>query len=424
MDIFKYHKNCRSGKIEVIPTKPLKSIEDLSNAYTPGVGKISLEISKFPEKVYDFTDKGNLVGIITNGTAVLGFGDIGNNAAKPVMEGKSVLFKVFADIDAFDIEINLNSVEALVETISAISPTFGGINLEDIKAPECFEVEKRLKEKLDIPVMHDDQWGTATVILAGLWNALLISKKKISDVKIVINGAGSAALATAKLLKIAGAKNVFVLDSKGLLSKERDDLSKYKREFAVDYPPAKLSSIIKDADVFIGLSIGNILTEEDLKKMAKNPIIFALANPIPEIYPDLAKKIRSDGILATGRSDFNNQINNLLSFPYIFRGSLDVRAKNISIDMLISASKAIAEIARMEVPDSIKKIYREELEFGKEYIVPKPFDRRLLLNVPVSVAKKAVEEGLAKIPIDEEKYRKILEKRLERIEKINPLCKL
>lgn len=423
MDIFNYHSDCRKGKIEILPSKRLNTVKDLSVAYTPGVGKVSEEIHENPEKVYEYTSIGNLIAIITNGTAVLGLGDIGNKAAKPVMEGKSVLFKLFADVDAIDIEVEDKEPESFVRTVKSIAVTFGGINLEDIKAPECFQIEESLKNQLDIPVMHDDQWGTATVILAGLWNALYLVNKKISDVKIVINGAGSSALATAQLLKKAGAKNIYVLDSKGLISNYRTDLNPYKQKVAVDEPVKQLDEVIKGADVFIGLSVGNILKEENLKNMSEHPIIFALANPIPEIYPDLALKIRKDGILATGRSDFHNQINNLISFPYIFRAALDTRAK-INMDMLISASKAISEIAKLPVPDYITQIYGEKFEFGKEYIIPKPFDRRLLLNVPVEIAKTAIEARTAKINIELQTYPKELEKRLERIEKINPICSL
>ncbi|WP_457625638.1 malic enzyme-like NAD(P)-binding protein [Persephonella sp.] len=424
MGIFDYHRLCREGKIEVVPTKPVKSVEDLSVSYTPGVGDVAEKIKENPDLVYDYTTKGNLVAVVTNGTAVLGLGNTGVYASKPVMEGKAVLFKIFADIDVFDIEINEKSPEKLVEIISAVSPTFGGINLEDIKAPDCFIVERALKERVDIPVMHDDQWGTATVILAGLFNALYIAGKNLQDVKIVINGAGSSALATAKLLRKAGAQNIFILDSKGLLSQKREDLSEYKREFAVDMPVYKLDRVIEDADVFIGLSVGNTLKENHLLKMSKNPVVFALANPIPEIYPDLAKKIREDGILATGRSDFKNQINNVLSFPYLFRGALDVRAKEINTEMLVSAAEKIAQIARKEVPDYLRDIYQEKFSFGKEYIIPKPFDRRLLLEVPVAVAETAVKTGTTRKEFDAEIYRENLRKRMERIEKIFPYCSL
>ncbi|SNZ07910.1 malate dehydrogenase (oxaloacetate-decarboxylating)(NADP+) [Persephonella hydrogeniphila] len=424
MGIFDYHRLCREGKIEVVPTKPVKSVEDLSVSYTPGVGSVAEKIKENNELVYDYTAKGNLVAVITNGTAVLGLGDAGVFASKPVMEGKAVLFKIFADIDVFDIEINEKSPERLAEIISSISPTFGGINLEDIKAPECFVVEKELKKKVEIPVMHDDQWGTATVILAGLYNALYIAGKDLNRVKIVINGAGSSALATAKLLKEVGAQNIFILDSKGLLSREREDLNEFKREFAVDMPVCTLDKVIEDADVFIGLSVGNTLKKKHLLKMSKNPIVFALANPIPEIYPDLAEKIRKDGILATGRSDFKNQINNVLSFPYIFRGALDVRAKDINFHMLKAAAEKIAEIARKKVLDYLKDIYHEEFSFGKDYIIPKPFDRRLLLEVPVAVAEIAVKTGVSQREIDVDTYRKNLKTRLERINKIFPYCSL
>ena len=412
-EIKEYHSSFPTGKIKVVPSKKI-DIETLKIAYTPGVGKICEVIRESPEEIYSYTSKGNLIGIITNGTAVLGYGNIGVCGAKPVMEGKSVLFKVFADIDAFDIEIDEKDSDIFISIVRAISSTFGGINLEDIKAPDCFYIEKNLKEKLNIPVMHDDQWGTAVVVLAGIKNALLLAGKDIGNSKIVINGAGAAAIATGKLLKRAGAKKIYMLDSKGLITKDRKDISIYKEEFSVNWKgKVSLEHMIKESDIFIGLSKGNILTESMVLSMKKNPIIFALANPEPEILPEVAKSIREDVILATGRSDYPNQINNVLAFPYIFRGALDVRAKRINTEMLLEAANRISEIAREETPNLLCEMYGTELTFGKEYFIPKPFDRRLFTEVSLSVAKAALESGVAGICFSIDEYKKELLRRLE-----------
>ncbi len=409
------HEKPYPGKISVVPSKKV-DLKTLNLAYTPGVGKICEILREKPEDVYRYTSKGNLVGIVTNGTAVLGYGDIGTYGAKPVMEGKSVLFKVFADIDAFDIEVKEKNPEKFVETVKSISDTFGAINLEDIKAPDCFKIEKNLKNSIDIPVMHDDQWGTAVVVLAGLKNALFIAGKDIENSKIVINGAGAAAIATGKLLKEAGAKKIFMLDSKGLITEDRKDLSVYKRVFAVNwYDRRDLEYVIKGADVFIGLSKGRILNENMVLSMAENPIIFALANPEPEILPELARSIREDVIIATGRSDYPNQVNNALSFPYIFRGALDTIAKDINFPMLISASVEISNIARLEVPRYIKEMYNSELSFGRDYFIPKPFDRRLFTKVSFAVARSSLKTGVARRNIDLKTYKTELEERANRL---------
>ncbi len=393
-EALKYHLN---GKLEIKPTKPFYTQRDLSLAYTPGVGYPCLEIQKNPQTAYDYTAKGNLVAIISNGTAVLGLGNIGALASKPVMEGKSILFKKFADINAFDIEIEETDINKFCEIVKAISSTFGGINLEDIKAPECFEIETRLKKEVDIPVMHDDQHGTAIVSSAALLNALELTGKNIQDVKIVISGAGASAIACGKLYKKLGAKNIVMCDSKGVIRKNRTDLSKYKREFAVDTTDETLSDALYGADVFIGLSRPKILSKEMLEVMNKNPIIFALSNPVPEILPEEVYEIRKDAVIATGRSDYPNQINNVMAFPFIFRGALDVRARDINDDMVVSCVKAIANLAKEDVPDYIKEIYNEDLKFGKDYIIPKPFDKRLFWEVSSSVAESAINSGTARI---------------------------
>ncbi|MBN2272789.1 MAG: NADP-dependent malic enzyme [Bacteroidales bacterium] len=401
-EALRYHSCGRPGKIEVIPTKPYNTQYDLSMAYTPGVAEPCLEIQKNNDDAYIYTAKCNLVAVISNGTAVLGLGDIGALAGKPVMEGKGLLFKVFADVDVFDIEVNEKSVDKLIATIEAISPTFGGINLEDIKAPECFEVEERLKQKLDIPVFHDDQHGTAIISGAGLLNALEIIEKKINEIKVVINGAGAAAISCAKLYKNLGVKadNIYMLDSKGLITAKRTDLNKHKQEFARDVSINTLAEVLKGADVFLGLSVGNILTPDMLKTMAPNPIVFAMANPVPEIAYDEAIKVRPDIIMATGRSDYPNQINNVLGFPFIFRGALDVRAKTINEEMKLAAVHALAKLAKEDVPEAVNVAYKvHNLSFGKEYIIPKPLDPRLITNVAPAVAKAAMETGVARIPI-------------------------
>jgi malate dehydrogenase (oxaloacetate-decarboxylating)(NADP+) len=411
-----YHSKGRPGKIEVVPTKEAKTQRDLSLAYSPGVAEPCKEIAAHKEDVYKYTAKGNLVGVISNGTAVLGLGDIGPEASKPVMEGKGVLFKIFADIDVFDIEINEKDPEKFIQIVRALEPTFGGINLEDIKAPECFAIEKALREQLSIPVMHDDQHGTAIISAAALLNALLVQKKKIEKVCFVINGAGAAAMACIQLYVSLGARpeNFQVFDIKGALSRDRDDLEDFKKPFANAKPGTTLDVAMKNADVFVGLSVGNVVTANMVKSMAKNPIVFAMANPDPEISWDEAKGARKDLIMATGRSDYPNQVNNVLGFPYIFRGALDVRATGINEAMKLAAVKALAELAQSPVPDIVTLAYNTKtITFGQEYIIPKPLDPRLLATVAPAVAKAAIETGLAQQPItDWDAYRTELNKRL------------
>ncbi len=398
-----YHSKGRPGKIEVIPTKSTKTQRDLSLAYSPGVAVPCLEINENPEAVYQYTAKGNLVGVISNGTAVLGLGDIGPEAGKPVMEGKGVLFKIFADIDVFDIEINEKDPEKFVEIVAALEPTFGGINLEDIKAPECFYIEQKLKERLKIPVMHDDQHGTAIISAAALINALEIQKKKIDRIKFVVNGAGAAAMACVQLYESVGARasNFVMFDRKGAIHAGREGLDETKKRFAQTKNSSQtLEDAMKDADVFIGLSVGNVVTAEMVKSMAKNPIVFAMANPDPEITYDKAIAARKDVIMATGRSDYPNQVNNVLGFPYIFRGALDVRATQINEAMKLAAVKALAELAKLPVPDIVTMAYSEKnIIFGANYIIPKPLDNRLLSVVAPAVAKAAMESGVARQPI-------------------------
>lgn len=411
-----YHSKGRPGKIEVIPTKEAKTQRDLSLAYSPGVAEPCLEIAANVEDVYKYTAKGNLVGVISNGTAVLGLGNIGPEAGKPVMEGKGVLFKIFADIDVFDIEINETDPEKFVQIVKALEPTFGGINLEDIKAPECFYIEQKLKELLKIPIMHDDQHGTAIISAAALLNAVEIQKKKIDKIRIVVNGAGAAAISCTKLYISLGAKkeNIKVYDSKGLINADRTDLDEMKKEFISTSKATTLAEGMKDADVFIGLSKGNILSQAMVKSMAKNPIIFAMANPDPEITYEDATAARPDLIMATGRSDYPNQVNNVLGFPYIFRGALDVRATTINEEMKLAAVKALAELAKTPVPDIVNMAYNEQtISFGPTYIIPKPVDPRLLATVAPAVAKAAIASGVAKYPItDWEAYEVELNKRL------------
>ncbi|GHA24282.1 malic enzyme [Salinimicrobium marinum] len=420
-----YHAKPYPGKIQVVPTKKYSTQRDLSLAYSPGVAEPCLEIEKNKENVYKYTTKGNLVAVISNGTAVLGLGDIGPEASKPVMEGKGLLFKIFSDIDVFDIEVDTKDVDAFVETVKNIAPTFGGINLEDIAAPEAFEIERRLKEELDIPVMHDDQHGTAIISSAALLNALELAKKKIEKVKVVVSGAGSAAIACTKLYVLLGVKkeNIVMFDSKGLIHEKRIDLSELQRDFAVKKEYENLEHAMKGADVFLGLSIGDIVTPDMLKKMAKNPIVFAMANPNPEIGYDLACATRKDIIMATGRSDHPNQVNNVLGFPYIFRGALDVRATKINEEMKMAAVKALAKLAKEPVPEQVNIAYGEtKLNFGRDYIIPKPFDPRLISEVPPAVAKAAMESGVAKNPIlDWEKYRDELMERMGNDNKITRL---
>ena len=420
-----YHAKPTPGKIKVVPTKKYASQRDLSLAYSPGVAEPCLEIEKDKSNVYRYTAKGNLVAVISNGTAVLGLGDIGPEASKPVMEGKGLLFKIFADIDVFDIEVDTKDIDAFVATVKNIAPTFGGINLEDIKAPEAFEIERRLKEELDIPVMHDDQHGTAIISAAALLNALELAEKNIEDVKIVVSGAGAAAVSCTRLYKAFGARaeNIVMTDSKGVIRKDRENLSVEKAEFATDRNLETLEEALVGSDVFIGLSMANLVTPDMLKSMADNPIVFAMANPDPEIDYKLAIDTREDIIMATGRSDNPNQVNNVLGFPFIFRGALDVRATAINEEMKMAAVKALAELAKEPVPEQVNIAYGEtRLNFGKEYIIPKPFDPRLIAKVPPAVAKAAMESGVATEPItDWEKYEDEL---LERMGNDNKLVRL
>ncbi|UNY99261.1 NADP-dependent malic enzyme [Zhouia spongiae] len=420
-----YHAKPQPGKIKIVPTKKYATQRDLALAYSPGVAEPCLEIAKDKSNAYKYTTKGNLVAVISNGTAVLGLGDIGPEASKPVMEGKGLLFKIFADIDGMDIELDTKDVDKFIETVKTIAPTFGGINLEDIKAPEAFEIERRLKEELDIPVMHDDQHGTAIISAAALLNALEIAKKKIDEVRIVISGAGAAAVSCTRLYKAFGAKagNIVMLDSKGVIRSDRDNLSVEKNEFATDRKIDTLEEAMVDADVFIGLSIADIVTPVMLKSMAADPIVFAMANPDPEIAYDLAIEARKDIIMATGRSDHPNQVNNVLGFPFIFRGALDVRATKINEEMKMAAVRALAELAKEMVPEQVNIAYGEtRLNFGREYIIPKPFDPRLIAKVPPAVAKAAMESGVAKEPIDDwERYEEQL---LQRLGNDNKLLRL
>ena len=412
-----YHSKGRPGKIEVVPTKATKTQRDLSLAYSPGVAVPCMEIHANPESVYKYTAKGNLVAVISNGTAVLGLGNIGPEAGKPVMEGKGVLFKIFADIDVFDIEINETDPEKFVQIVKSLEPTFGGINLEDIKAPECFYIERKLREVLKIPIMHDDQHGTAIISAAALLNALEIQKKRIEKVKFVVNGAGAAAMACVRLYEALGARhdNFVMFDKTGVLHADRGDLDENKSQFATTRrKDLTLEDAMKDADVFIGLSVGNVITPDMVKSMAKNPIVFAMANPDPEISYTAATAARKDVIMATGRSDYPNQVNNVLGFPYIFRGALDVRATQINEAMKLSAVKALADLAKLPVPDSVTMAYNEKtLVFGPDYIIPKPVDHRLLSTVAPAVARAAIESGVAKYPItDWEAYKDDLNRRL------------
>jgi malate dehydrogenase (oxaloacetate-decarboxylating)(NADP+) len=420
-----YHAKPTPGKIKVVPTKKYATQRDLSLAYSPGVAEPCLEIAKDINNVYKYTSKGNLVAVITNGTAVLGLGDIGPEASKPVMEGKALLFKIFADIDVFDIEIDTKNIDTFIETVKNIAPTFGGINLEDIKAPESFEIERRLVDELNIPVMHDDQHGTAIISSAALLNALEIAEKKIENVKVVVSGAGSAALACANLYVSLGVKteNIIMFDKDGVLSTNRTDLSDLQKRYVTDRCEINLHEALQNADVFLGLSAGNILSPEMLLDMAKNPIVFAMANPIPEIDYDLAVKTRDDIIMATGRSDHPNQVNNVLGFPYIFRGALDVRATKINEAMKMAAVHALAALAKEPVPEQVNIAYGEtRLNFGKEYIIPKPFDPRLIAVVAPAVAKAAIESGVALQPINDwEDYKHDL---LDRLGSDNKMVRL
>nr|WP_121270644.1 NADP-dependent malic enzyme [Pedobacter schmidteae] len=415
-DALDYHSQGRPGKIQVIPTKPTNSQRDLALAYSPGVAEPCLRIAENTEDVYKYTAKGNLVAVISNGTAVLGLGNIGAEAGKPVMEGKGLLFKIFADIDVFDLELDTTNVDDFVKIVKALEPTFGGVNLEDIKAPECFEIERRLKEEMNIPVMHDDQHGTAIISAAALLNACELQKKKMDKIKIVVNGAGAAAISCSRLYVSLGAKkeNIVMCDRSGVIRDNRENLDAIKAEFATSRKLDTLEEAMKDSDVFIGLSSADCVTEEMLKSMAKNPIVFAMANPNPEIAYELAIKSRKDIIMATGRSDYPNQVNNVLGFPYIFRGALDVRATAINEEMKIAAVRAIAELAKKSVPEAVNMAYNEKnIKFGKEYIIPKPMDSRLMTNVSAAVAKAAIESGVArKVITDWDAYEEELKHRL------------
>jgi malate dehydrogenase (oxaloacetate-decarboxylating)(NADP+) len=401
-DALDYHSTGKPGKIEVVPTKPYASQRDLSLAYSPGVAEPCLKIAENVSDVYKYTSKGNLVAVISNGTAVLGLGDIGPEASKPVMEGKGLLFKIFADIDVFDIEVDAKDPELFIQTVKAIAPTFGGINLEDIKAPEAFEIERRLKEELDIPIMHDDQHGTAIISSAALLNALELAKKKIDKIKIVVSGAGASALSCAKLYHTLGAKleNIFMFDSKGLIHKNRTDLDPMKQFFAVHQKVVSFNDVFKKADVFLGLSRAGLVSKDMIVAMANDPIVFALANPEPEISYKEATSVRKDIIMATGRSDHPNQVNNVLGFPFIFRGALDVRATSINEEMKLAAVKAIAALAKETIPEEVIEAYGEKnISFGREQIIPKPLDPRLIYYVAPAVAKAAMDSGVAQHPI-------------------------
>lgn len=393
-EALKYHLG---GKIDIVPSKPMATSYDLSLAYSPGVAEPCLEIAKDNELAYTYTNKANLVAIVSDGSAVLGLGNIGAQASKPVMEGKACLFKKFANVNAYDIEIDVHSVEEIVNFCKALAPTVGGINLEDIAAPKCFEIEAALQD-LGIPVMHDDQHGTAIISTAGLMNAMEISGKKFKDIKVVVSGAGAAGIASAKMYRNLGVENIILVDSKGVISKDRNDLTPQKLEFAVDSKEKTLKDVLKGADVFLGLSAPKILDDEMVLSMAKDPVIFALANPIPEVMPEDVARLRKDTIVGTGRSDYPNQINNVLGFPFIFRGALDVRASKITENMKVAAAKALADLAKLPVSDAVKKAYNlSTLEFGRDYVIPKPFDERVKAAVSTAVAAAAVKDGVAKV---------------------------
>ncbi|WP_257928810.1 malate oxidoreductase [Campylobacter lari] len=393
------------GKVDIVARKPMDSAHDLSLAYSPGVAEPCVEIAKDETLAYKYTNKANLVAIVSDGSAVLGLGNIGASASKPVMEGKACLFKKFANVNAYDLEINAHSVDEIVTFCKTIAPTFGGINLEDISAPKCFEIEAALQD-LGIPVMHDDQHGTAIISTAGLMNAMEISGKKFEDIKVVVSGAGAAGIASARMYRNLGVKNIVLVDSKGVINTQRDDLNKYKLEFVSDTKDSTLREALKDADVFLGLSAPKILDDEMVLSMAKDPVIFALANPVPEVMPEDVKRVRNDAIVGTGRSDYPNQINNVLGFPFIFRGALDVKATKITENMKVAAAKALADLAKLEVTDEVKQAYGvEELSFGRDYVIPKPFDSRVKAVVSAAVAKAAVEDGVALVKeFDYQKY--------------------
>ncbi|EAC1597055.1 malic enzyme-like NAD(P)-binding protein [Campylobacter coli] len=401
-EALRYHLG---GKIDIKPSKPMNSSHDLSLAYSPGVAEPCIEIASNNELAYTYTNKANLVAIVSDGSAVLGLGNIGAQASKPVMEGKACLFKKFADVNAYDLEIEAHSIEEIVAFCKAIAPTFGGINLEDISAPKCFEIEAAL-QNLGIPVMHDDQHGTAIISTAGLMNAMEISGKKFEDIKVVVSGAGAAGIASARMYRNLGVKNIILVDSKGVVNKKRTDLNQYKLEFVSDTQADTLKETMKDADVFLGLSAPKILDDEMILSMAKDPVIFALANPIPEVMPEDVARLRKDAIVGTGRSDYPNQINNVLGFPFIFRGALDVRATKITENMKVAAARALADLAKLPVSDAVKNAYKiSHLEFGKDYVIPKPFDERVKAVVSTAVAAAAVKDGVALLKeFDEKTY--------------------
>ncbi|APA59350.1 malic enzyme-like NAD(P)-binding protein [Campylobacter coli] len=401
-EALRYHLG---GKIDIKPSKPMNSSHDLSLAYSPGVAEPCIEIASNNELAYTYTNKANLVAIVSDGSAVLGLGNIGAQASKPVMEGKACLFKKFADVNAYDLEIEAHSIEEIVAFCKAIAPTFGGINLEDISAPKCFEIEAALQD-LGIPVMHDDQHGTAIISTAGLMNAMEISGKKFEEIKVVVSGAGAAGIASARMYRNLGVKNIILVDSKGVVNKKRTDLNQYKLEFVSDTQADTLKEAMKDADVFLGLSAPKILDDEMILSMAKDPVIFALANPIPEVMPEDVARLRKDAIVGTGRSDYPNQINNVLGFPFIFRGALDVRATKITENMKVAAAKALADLAKLSVSDAVKNAYKiSHLEFGKDYVIPKPFDERVKAVVSTAVAAAAVKDGVALLKeFDEKTY--------------------
>lgn len=408
-----YHQYPHPGKISVEVTTAVASQKDLSMAYTPGVAIPCLEIEKDAENAYKYTSKGNLVAVISNGTAVLGLGNIGALASKPVIEGKGVLFKSFSGLDSFDIEVDTEDVDEFCKAVALISPTFGGINLEDIKAPECFEIERRLDEELSIPVMHDDQHGTAVISTAAIINACELTNKKIEDIKIVVIGAGAAAISCARLYRHIGVINIFMMDSKGVIHEGRDNLNAYKKEFSAPKGTTK-EEVFRDADVAVGLSRPGSFTVEDIKLMAPSPIIFTLANPTPEIFPDETRAARPDAIIATGRSDFENQVNNVLGFPFIFRGAMDVRATKVNIEMKIAAARVLADLAKQKVPEDVNTIFGKELFFGKEYIIPKPFDKRLVVEVSSAVAQAAIDSGSSSMKdFNLQEYKKELAKRIK-----------
>ena len=405
-----YHEFPQPGKISVETTKPVDTQKDLSLAYTPGVAIPCLAIEKNPDDAYRYTAKKNLVAVISNGTAVLGLGNIGALASKPVMEGKSVLFKNFSGLDCFDIEVDTESIDRFCSVVTAIAPTFGGINLEDIKAPECFEIERRLVEELNIPVMHDDQHGTAVISAAGIINACVVTHRKIEDLKIVVVGAGAAAISCARLYRKLGVREIYMLDSKGVIHNGRSDLNAFKREFCAGGYMTH-SEVFECADVVVGLSRPGTFSVEDIKAMANEPIVFTLANPTPEIFPQEVMKVRPDAVVATGRSDFDNQVNNVLGFPFIFRGAMDVRARKINDEMKIAAAYALADLARSEVPKYLNDLYGKKIKFGKDYLIPKPFDKRLIVEISSAVAQAAVESGASVMKdFDVKAYKKELAK--------------